>query len=154
MPFLKHCSSLFSVALAAMLILVLGLLSAHTFADDSSTAAADSSSKQFIAYYFHNEYRCPSCIKIEKWSHETLQASFSDALKTGTLEWKPINTDLPANKHYEEDYQLYTKSLIISEIKNDKEVKWKNLEKVWHYLGNEKKFKNYVLTELNTFMEK
>jgi len=144
------------ISIVAILLLIPSTAMASGGVTASEKTAPTNSNQQtrYIAYYFHNEYRCASCMRIEKWSSEIIQASFTDELKSGALEWKPINTDLKENKHFEKDYQLYTKSLIISKNENGKETKWENLEKVWHYLGSEEKFKNYVQTELKQFMEK
>jgi len=75
-----------------------------------------------------------------------------DDLKGGTLEWQVINIDEDANKHYIKEYQLYTKSVILSHVKDGKEVAWKNLDKVWTLLGNKQDFVDYVQAETRTFM--
>ena len=52
-----------------------------------------------------------------------------------------------------EDYKLYTKSLVISKIKDGKEAEYKNLEKVWDYLDNKEAFYNYVKEEVTKFLK-
>ena len=64
-----------------------------------------------------------------------------------------INTDLAENKHFIKDYQLYTKSLIIAEFKDGKQVRWKNLAKVWNYLNDRNKFYEYVQSEIKNYLE-
>ena len=49
--------------------------------------------------------------------------------------------DEEGNYHFVKDYGLYTKSVIISEEIDGKEIRWKNLPKVWEYIGSEDKFK-------------
>ncbi len=100
------------------------------------------------ATYFHTTARCPTCHTIEELSSKAVQLNFENELKTGKVVWRIINVDEPENKHYNEDYQLYTKSLIISEMKDGKEVRWKNLEKVWHYVRDDEKFDAYVKDEI------
>ena len=109
--------------------------------------------RTFVAYYFHGNFRCSNCIKIEQYSCDAIEKYFKDQLKTKRLVLNIINTDLPVNKHFIEDYQLYTKSLIIAEFKDGKQVRWKNLTKVWTYLNDRDKFYEYVKTEIQQYLE-
>lgn len=106
-----------------------------------------------VAYYFHGNFRCFSCHRIEQYSKEALEQFFEDELKSGKLIFKAINIEERGNGHFINDYQLYTKSLVISLMKNGKEVKYKNLTKVWEYLKNKQKFYGYVKDEINSYLE-
>lgn len=108
---------------------------------------------KIVAYYFHGTFRCPSCTKIEKWSYEAIRKSFPTALEQGRLLWKPVNLEEPENKHFVEQYSLFTKSLIITEVKGEKEIRWKNLNRVWELLGNQEKFFSYVTQEVRDYLE-
>lgn len=116
--------------------------------DSLAKPADDTLSSKIIAYYFHGIRRCPSCMKIEAYSQEAIQTGFAEDLKSGKMEWHVINIDESPNEHYEKDYQLYTKSLILSQIENGKETTWKNLEKVWELLGDKDAFIKYVQDEV------
>jgi hypothetical protein len=124
---------------------------------DTTTAKADSakidSSHQVIAYYFHGNVRCPSCIKIEAWTKETIDSSFADELKSGRIEWRVINTDSSLNEHYVKDYELYSKSVILSDLHNGKQTRWKNLYKIWTLLMDKSGFQTYVRDELAPYLE-
>ena len=109
-------------------------------------------SPKFIATYFLTNVRCPSCLTIERLTAETIKAEFADKLAAGVLEWRTINIDGEGNYHFVKDYELYTKSVIISEMEEDKEIRWKNLPKVWELLGNEAKFSRYLKDEITAFM--
>ncbi len=121
-------------------------------ADSTQAEKQAEVSDKVIAYYFHGTRRCASCRKIEAYSVEAIEMGFADDLKGGTLEWQVINIDEDANKHYIKEYQLYTKSVILSHVKDGKEVAWKNLDKVWTLLGNKQDFVDYVQAETRTFM--
>lgn len=123
-----------------------------TFIPNNSYAQEALSSK-VIAYYFHGNVRCPTCHKLEQYSKEAIETNLKDALGSGKLEFKSINTDEKGNEHFLNDYQLYTKSLVISLVENGKEVKSKNLAKIWELVGNKPKFYEYVTTEINDFMK-
>jgi len=97
-----------------------------------------------VAYYFHGRMRCPTCHKLEQYSKEAIETNFKDAIASGILEYKAINVEDKGNKHYTDEYQLYTKSLILSLVKDGKEVKWKNMDKIWEYVRDKEKFIDYV----------
>jgi len=108
---------------------------------------------QVIAYYFHGTYRCSTCQTIEQYSREAIEQYFSKELDNKTLEFKPMNVEEPENRHYTKDYELFTKSLVIALYKDEKQVKWKNLEDVWKYAGDKEKFYTYVKEEVENFLK-
>ncbi|MDD5108169.1 MAG: nitrophenyl compound nitroreductase subunit ArsF family protein [Candidatus Omnitrophica bacterium] len=97
-----------------------------------------------VVYYFHGQMRCPTCHKLEQYSKEVIETNFKDALASGKLEFKVVNVEDKGNEHYGKDYQLYTKSLILSLVKDGKEVKWTNMDKIWEYVSNKPRFIDYV----------
>ncbi|MFH1046249.1 MAG: nitrophenyl compound nitroreductase subunit ArsF family protein [Candidatus Omnitrophota bacterium] len=107
-------------------------------------AGPDGSKSKVIAYYFHGTMRCSTCHKLEQYSKEAIETNFKDALTSGKLEFKVINVENKGNEHYTSDYQLYTKSLVLSLVKDGKQTKWKNLDKIWEYVGNKQRFMDYV----------
>ena len=68
----------------------------------------ESRDTKVIAYYFHGTFRCSTCRTIEKYSKEALEYYFSKKLKNGTLEFKPLNVEDAENRHYVQDYQLFS----------------------------------------------
>jgi hypothetical protein len=139
-------------------MIIIGLFSmnktiAETGKSDGGSVSVKETPSKFVAYYFHGNFRCDNCRKIEEYSREAVDLYFSEQLKTGELKFEVINTDEPANEHFVEDYQLYTRSLVIAEFKDGKQVKWKNLAKVWDYLNNKEKFHEYVKSEIQNYVE-
>ena len=126
---------LFLVTLAAVAVISTSFLA---FAGEINPAA------KVIAYYFHGTARCPTCYKLEQYSKEAVDTNFKDVLASGKLEFRVVNIDDKGNEHYANDYQLYTKSLVLSLVKDGKEIKWKNMDKIWEYVGNKQKFMDYV----------
>jgi hypothetical protein len=107
-------------------------------------AAEDKPAAKVIAYYFHGTARCPTCYKLEQYSKEAIETNFKDALASGKLEFRAVNVEDKGDEHYGSDYQLYTKSLILSLVKDGKQIKWINLDKIWEYVGNHQRFVDYV----------
>ena len=139
-------------------MIIIGLFSmnktiAETGKSDGGSVSVKETPSKFVAYYFHGNFRCDNCRKIEEYSREAVDLYFSEQLQTGELKFAVINTDEPANEHFVEDYQLYTRSLVIAEFKDGKQVKWKNLAKVWDYLNDEEKFYEYVKSEIQNYLE-
>ncbi|MCX5884484.1 MAG: nitrophenyl compound nitroreductase subunit ArsF family protein [Proteobacteria bacterium] len=118
------------------------------------TTKKEKDSGYVVAYYFHGNYRCSSCRTIEQYSREAIEENFLYQLEKKKLFFKVINIDLPENKHFIQDYQLYTRSLIVAGYKDGKQVVWKNLTKVWEYLGDQDKFHEYVRLEIQKSLEK
>lgn len=122
-------------------------------AGETGAASQKEWSGKVVAFYFHGNYRCSNCKKIEQYSREAIDKYFTKELKIKKLTFTIINTDQPENKHFVEDYQLYTRSLIIAEFKDGKQVRWKNLTKVWNYLNDRDKFYKYVQSEIQKYLE-
>jgi hypothetical protein len=118
----------------------------HSMADSMQTQDG------VIAYYFHTTYRCVSCRKIEAYSKLAIETAFAADLASGRLQWRMINIEDTGNEHFVKDYQLFTKSLVLSERRAGREVRWKNLPKVWELLNSEPAFVDYVQTETRAFL--
>jgi len=106
-----------------------------------------------IAYYFHGTFRCTTCQTIEKYSKEAIEHYFADELKNGKLEFRPLNVEEPENRHFIQDYQLFSKSLVLSLVQQDKEIRWKNLTDVWKHVRDKEKFFQYVKDEVEKMLE-
>ena len=63
-----------------------------------------------------------------------------------------MNVEEKGNEHFVNDYQLYSKSLVLSLTRNGEEVRHKNLTKIWEHVRNKEKYINYVKNEISTFL--
>lgn len=106
-----------------------------------------------MAYYFHGSFRCYSCYRIEQYSKEAIEYYFGNEIDSGKLIFKVVNVEEKENEHFIRDYELYTKSLIISLVKDGKEVKYNNLTRVWEFLGNRDRFFEYVRDEITKYLK-
>ncbi len=127
-----------------LIILVVTLVSAGVIFSSLAQAGEDAQGAHVIAYYFHGTMRCPTCRKLEQYAKEAIETNFKDALVSGKLEFKVVNVEDKGNEHYGNDYQLYTKSLILSLVKDGRQIKWINLDKIWEYVSNKDRFIDYV----------
>jgi hypothetical protein len=106
-----------------------------------------------IAYYFHGTFRCTTCRTIEEYSRDAIQTYFAKELGNGRLQFRPVNVEEPGNKHFIQDYQLVTKSLVLSLVSDGKETKSKNLADVWQLVRDKDKFFQYVKDEVEKFLK-
>ena len=136
------------------LLLVAVSLAGHLLFGTSAVLAEQASAGGSVtAYYFHGAFRCSTCNKMEQYASEVIQNDFKDALASGKLEFKSVNIENKGNEHYVNDYQLYTKTLILSLVKGGKEIRSKNLDKIWEYVRNKERYENYVRDEVAAFLK-
>lgn len=149
---MKWIRRLTTAGLLAFVVASLGLAVADatglratpaTVGDPSPPAA----SAPVVAYYFHTSHRCPTCRAIEANGH----AALADAIRDGQVEWRVVNFDEAANKHFAKDYNLGFASLVL--VANDglSPPRWKNLERVWDLYDDPTAFARYVQQELAVF---
>lgn len=123
------------------------------FGPGAASAEKSSSGGSVAVYYFHGTFRCPTCNKMEQYAREVIENDFKDALTSGKLEFKSVNIEDKENGHYVTDYQLYTKALILSFVKDGKEVRSKNLDKIWQFVRSKERYENYVREEIAAFLK-
>lgn len=124
-------------------------------ASPAQAAAADTLAgrRQVIAYYFHGKARCANCVKIENWSREAVATGYPKELADGRLVWRVVDVEAEGNEHFVEDYQLYTKSLVLVEQRGGRPIRWKNCAKVWEYLNRRERFVAYVQDEVAVYLK-
>jgi hypothetical protein len=118
----------------------------------AAPAPAEPPTTVFVTY-FHTTARCVSCVKIENLTELTMTTRLSGPVAEKRVVFRSVNVDEPANAHFVKDYSLYTKSVVVSEVKGGFEVRWKNLDRVWHLLGNPESFQSYVEKEVQGFLD-
>jgi hypothetical protein len=141
-----------ALALAGSAVLVAGGLAgappnAKRTTDVAATPAAATTPAR--VYYFHGATRCNTCRTIEAYTRETLTSVFAKDLEARRLEWRPLNVDEPANRHFVQDYQLYTRSVVLVDPKNPK--RFKVLDRVWVLVHDKPAFQKYVEQEIRAF---
>lgn len=140
--------SFLTVALLVFVAAAVGVLAVKEYRVPEGIASPVASStagdRKIVAYYFHARVRCVSCVKIEALSRKAITEGFPEELKNGRLEFRDVNVEEPANRHFIDDYRLVSQSLVLVEFRNGQQVRWRNLEKVWTLLGSEREFIPYV----------
>ena len=98
-------------------------------------------------FLFHSTQRCSSCIAIGKFAKETVEQNFPEEFKSGKIEFKEINIDLPENEALASKFQATGSALFINPIVDGKD----NIEEdtqVWRLVSDEGAFVNYLSGKL------
>ena len=117
-----------------------------------AAVAEPQSHTKIIAYYFHLTVRCPTCRAIEAYSREGIESAFTGALKSGAIDWRSVDIELPENNRFVQDYQLFTSSLVLVKLRDGKQVEWRNLDKVWDLVRTKDEFLKYVQTNIREYL--
>ncbi len=110
------------------------------------------SGTKVVAYYFHLTVRCTTCRTIESYSRQVIEQRFAGDIAKGRLEYKMVNVQLPENKHFIKDYQLFTKSLVLVRFENGKQAEYKVLNDTWELVGDKQAMQAYVERELRGYL--
>ena len=140
-----------ALVLAGSAVVVTGALAmAPPKADPAQgSGATTAAAAQTRVYYFHGTNRCNTCRTIEAYTHETLTSVFARDLDARRLEWQSVNVDEPANGHFVQDFQLYTRSVVVVDTRDPK--RFKVLERVWELVHDKPAFQKYVEQEIRSF---
>ena len=129
------------------------IISANAADNVTAKKAPAAQSKSFIAaYYFHGNFRCMTCRKMEQYSREAIEQYFAAQIKSGAVVFQPINIDETENQHFVQDYQLVTRSLVLVKYENGKQTTWKNLPAIWQKVGDQQAFFEYVKSEIAAYL--
>jgi hypothetical protein len=121
---------------------------ANTVANTNPAAAPD----KVVAYYFHGDRRCKTCLGIQSAIQQTIKERFADETASGALVFQEVNIDQDANKRFVQEFQLSFSTLIVATKAGDKTVKWENCEKVWEYAHNQPALMEYTEGQIRQYL--
>lgn len=109
-------------------------------------ATASAASEEVRAVYYTFGKRCPTCIRMETWAKEAVEANFSQELQNGTLRFETQDADAATAQQH----GLTTKSLLLH--RSGVHPQTLNLTRIWELSHDEASFKSYVAQELRNFL--
>ena len=146
-----RCFPLLAVVLAA------AAFSVPCAADDdpqtTTAVASQTLNVEVVAYYLHGNFRCRTCRTIEAYSEEAIRGAFADELASGRLAWRVVNIDQSENKHFVEDFELVTRSLVLAAYRGGEVTRWENLKQVWQLVRDKERFLDYVRSSTRKFIQ-
>ena len=119
----------------------------------AKTAEAQNSqpAEKIQVFLFHATRRCYSCITIGKYAKETVEQKFPEELKSGKIEFREVNIDLPENKELTNKFKATGSALFINPIIDGKDNIKEDVQ-VWRLISNEQGFVNYLSEKLQGFL--
>ena len=129
-------------------------LALAAFASAATKSANPASAPAVVvkADYIHSDYRCASCIRLEKWSEAAITKGLADSMKTGRLTWTSESMDTPEGSALADRLGLTTKALVLMEMRNGKMTRFKELKDTWKNLRDSTAFAAYVKRETIAFL--
>lgn len=109
---------------------------------------------QVVMTYFISGERCESCKKIEDLASLTANKDFAAELAAKRLVFRVIDTGEPANHHYNGDYKLTSKTVVISHRVDGRETEWAAMEKVWDLLDDPDAYRAYLGETIRKYLGK
>ncbi len=103
---------------------------------------------KIIVYYFHGDFRCPTCEALEVYADEAITSGFQEELNSGILDWQRVNYDKVWNEHFWDDYNLEFQSLILVEVRDGEEKGYKNLKEIWELVSDKPVYVEFVQQEV------
>lgn len=122
--------------------------------EGGTTGDAKTPSAKVVAYYFHGQRRCATCNRIEELIRSALDTHFASEMKTGTVEWLPVNLDEAANRRYIKEFELNMNTLVL-EIRDaeSKSLAFKRLDRIWQLVRSPEAFDGFVREEMEAYIE-
>lgn len=125
-----------------------------TSLQESVPASAESSAGSghaILVTYFTSNVRCDSCLKIEELTKRTVEERNSRK-GPGQVSFQALNIDLPENQRFVESYALSFKTVVISDLRDGKEVSWQKMDDVWGFLDEPDAFASYLSKQIDTYL--
>lgn len=105
-----------------------------------------------VAYYFHGQTRCPTCVNIENHTRTALESGFSEQLASGEIQWRVVNYETPAAEHFVEAYEIVAPTVVLVRLVDGKVANWRSLARVWELVGDRPTFIEYVQNETRSML--
>jgi hypothetical protein len=109
-------------------------------------------SKINTVYYFHGNVRCRTCNLLENYTKQAINEYFAKDIKSGNLKVISINIDKSENEHFVKNFNLLSKTVVLSE-NIDGKLRYKKLDKIWKVVRDKNRFFNYIKTETSEFFK-
>lgn len=126
---------------------------AEDLGQNTSGIESSNSDDNYVAYYFHGNKRCSTCKKLEQYSEEGVHSTELIERTGLNIPLKIVNVQTPENSHFMNDFDLYTQSLVITEITDGRVSRWENLDQIWMLVRDKEKYIKYVEDEICSFVK-
>ncbi len=134
-------------------IVVLAIASvAATYA--STALAADRPADRVVAIYFHRTQRCPTCLKMGRYSEEAVKKGFAKQVREGSVEFHYVDFQDKKNAALTKGYKISGPALIVVKVVENKAKEYTNLEDIWTKVPEKPEFLKYVRENVEAYLKK
>jgi hypothetical protein len=119
--------------------------------NDFPMSSAETVADKLEVYYFHSAARCNSCKTIGRYVKETMEKNYGQQIAEGKINYREINVEEPENFDIASKFRASGSSLKINKIIGEQD----NIEEdkmVWRLMGDEDKFKSYLITKIDSYL--
>jgi len=106
------------VSLIAILLFTISGFSTFAQSNGLSQNKSMEADEKIEVYYFHNTHRCATCQAVEAVTKKTLNDSFPEEMKNGTLSFQSLNIEDDTNEPLARKLHVSGQTLLI--VKNNK----------------------------------
>ncbi|MFG0288040.1 MAG: nitrophenyl compound nitroreductase subunit ArsF family protein [Rhodopirellula sp. JB044] len=149
---------LFTIAMLAFVAVAVVTAVAKQTDSSVSTSSPDvdavlNPTNGIVATFYHGNVRCPTCQNIERYAHDAITRNFADEMASGEIQWKTTNYEAPANQPDAERYEIFSSTVVLIRMVDGKPADWRNLNRVWEFVGDEQAFQQYVAQQTREMLE-
>lgn len=105
-----------------------------------------------VVYYFHGNTRCRTCRNMEAYTKETVETRFAPQVTKNAVVYQVVNVEDAGNERFVKDYQLTSRSVVVSYQIGGKELNWRRLDRVWDLVAEKPAFMDYVQDEVKAVL--
>lgn len=136
------------VALAAVLVLTMGWLSACKVPEpDNSSGPPPSIDNGVEVVYFHRAQRCIGCTRLQEMTEYTLNTCFANEMESGEIVFMALNLQDSANADMVQKFGAYTSSLFLNDVENGTND-IEEMTDIWFVLWKDEAFVNTLEAEI------
>ena len=144
-----------AIVLVTVLLVVRGWLSPGPVVPPAwGLIPTEQAGTHVVAYYFYASHRCTTCRTIERVARKVLEQDFGEALESGVLVWHPIDIDEPRFRHFHEDFEMPSRTLVLALMEGPPPpARYHRLDQAWPLAHKPEKLESYIRAEVAAFLE-
>ena len=122
-------------------------------ASAAAPVAPPAHARKIVATYFHGSVRCATCRKVEAYAREAVEGGFQSQVASGSVEFRAVNVEDAENRHFIQDFQLVSRSVVVTEEVDGAVARFVKLDNVWGLVGDRPAYLDYVQDAVRWYME-
>jgi hypothetical protein len=115
--------------------------------------AVTTANRRVLAFYFHGDARCWTCRTVEAYAKEAVELGFPERVADGSVVFLAVNVERAENRHYIDDFQLTSRTVVVAEEVDGVIVRWSRLDKVWQLANGHDLYLEYVRRAVNDLLK-